>query len=694
LQGPSDAKYRKLLACAKHYAVHSGPEWSRHEVNLNDVDPRDLWETYLPAFKALVQEGGVRQVMCAYQRLDDEPCCGSTRLLQKILRDEWGFEYVVVSDCGAIADFYTSHKVSSDAMHAAAKGVLAGTDLECQWIDHTYKKIPEAVERGLLTETDIDKRLMRVLTGRFDLGDMDDDSIVPWSKIPVSVINNEAHRELALDMARESMTLLQNRNNILPLKKDIRKIGVIGPNADDEPMLWGNYNGKPVRTITILDGIISKLSPDQVIYDKACDLVEDKVTECYFSRCLIDNKKGFKATYWNNIDRKGEAVATQQIMNPIKLTTAGQHEFAPGVRLEGFSAKYETEFLPVQSEEIVFKCGATGHFELLVNGESIVRYDNWRTLPSRHPFHVEAGKKYKIEIHYVQLYNWQANLEFNFGREIDVDFTDLVNKLQDIEVVVFVGGLSTLLEGEEMPVFFPGFKGGDRTEIELPSVQRHCLKTLKEVGKKVVFVNCSGSAVALVPESESCEAILQAWYAGESGGQAVADVLFGDYNPSGKLPITFYRNLDQLPDYEDYSMMGRTYRYMSDPLFPFGFGLSYTTFKIGEATFSKTSITGNESVELTIPVSNKGKREGTEIVQVYVRKANDTDGPLKTLKGFQRVEVAAGKTAQAVINLPFDSFEFYDRKSGKMKVSSGAYEVLYGNSSDDKGLKVVTITIQ
>jgi len=694
LQGPSDAKYRKLLACAKHYAVHSGPEWSRHEVNLNDVDPRDLWETYLPAFKALVQEGGVRQVMCAYQRLDDEPCCGSTRLLQKILRDEWGFKYVVVSDCGAIADFYTSHKVSSDAMHAAAKGVLAGTDLECQWIDHTYKKIPEAVERGLLTEADIDKRLMRVLTGRFDLGDMDDDSIVPWSKIPVSVINNEAHRELALEMARESMTLLQNKNNILPLKKDILKIGVIGPNADDEPMLWGNYNGKPVRTITILDGIVSKLSPDHVIYDKACDLVEDKVTECYFSRCFIDNKKGFKATYWNNIDRKGEAVATQQIINPIKLTTAGQHEFAPGVRLEGFSAKYETEFLPVQSEEIVFKCGATGHFELLVNGESIVRYDNWRTLPSRHPFHVEAGKKYKIEIHYAQLYNWQANLEFNFGREVDIDFTGLLNRLQGVDVVVFAGGLSTLLEGEEMPVFFPGFKGGDRTEIELPSVQRHCVKTLKEAGKKVIFVNCSGSAVALVPETESCEAILQAWYAGESGGQAVADVLFGDYNPSGKLPITFYRNLNQLPDYEDYSMMGRTYRYMSGPLFPFGFGLSYTKFSIGKAKFSKTAITGNESVELTIPVFNKGKREGTEIVQVYVRKTNDTDGPLKTLKGFQRVEVAAGKTAQAVINLPFDSFEFYDRKSGKMKVSSGAYEVLYGNSSDDKDLKVVTITIQ
>jgi beta-glucosidase len=694
LQGPADARYRKLLACAKHYAVHSGPEWSRHEINLNDVDSRDLWETYLPAFKALVQEADVRQVMCAYQRLNDEPCCGSTELLQRILRDEWGYQYLVVADCGAITDFFTSHKVSPDAIHAAAKGVSAGTDLECQWNNHTYKNLPEAVERGLITEDEIDIRLMRVLIGRFDLGDMDDDTLVPWAKIPMSVVNNEAHRKLALEMARESMTLLQNKNNILPLKKSIHKIAVIGPNADDEPVLWGNYNGKPVRTITILDGIKSKLPADRILYDKGCDLVEDKVTESYFSKCSFDGKKGFKATYWNNAELKGDIVTTQQIVNPLKLTTAGQHEFAPGVQLEGFSAKYETEFVPSQSEEIVFKCGATGRFELLVNGESITKYDNWRTLPSRHPFKVEAGKKYKIEILYAQLYNWQANIEFDFGKEVDVDYTGLLKKLQDIDVVIFVGGLSTLLEGEEMPVSYPGFKNGDRTDIELPLVQRNCLKALKQAGKKIIFVNCSGSAIALVPETETCDAILQAWYAGESGGQAVADVLFGDYNPSGKLPITFYRNLQQLPDFEDYSMKKRTYRYMSDPLFPFGFGLSYTTFAIGKANLSKTAIKTNESIELTIPVVNKGRRDGTEIVQVYVRKVNDTDGPLKTLRGFQRVDVAAGKMSRAVIKLPYTSFEFFDRASGKMAVNTGEYEVWYGNSSDTKDLKMTKITIQ
>lgn len=694
LQGPADAKYRKLLACAKHYAVHSGPEWSRHSLNLNNVDPRDLWETYLPAFKSLVQEADVRQVMCAYQRLDDEPCCGNTRLLRKILRDQWGFKHVVVSDCGAITDFFTTHKVSSDAIHAAAKGVLAGTDLECVWGDYSYKTLPDAVSRGLIMEDDINKSLMRILVDRFDLGEMDDDALVPWAQIPLSVVNNEEHRRLALDMARESMTLLQNKNNILPLKKSINKIAVIGPNADAEPVLWGNYNGRPIRTITILDGIKSKLSADKILYDEGCDLVEDKVTESYFSKCLIDGKQGFQATYWNNIDLKGDIITIQQITNPIKLTTAGQHEFAPGVRLEAFSAKYETEFEATQTEEIVFKYGATGYFELLVNGESLIRYHNWRTLPSRLPYKVESGKKYKIEIRYAQMYDWQANIEFNFGKEVDVDFSGLIKKLQGVDVVVFVGGLSSLLEGEEMPVEFPGFKGGDRTDIEPPLVQRNCLKALKQAGKKIVFVNCSGSAIALVPETENCDAILQAWYAGESGGQAVADVLFGDYNPAGKLPITFYKGMQQLPDFEDYSMKSRTYRFMSNPLFPFGFGLSYTTFSIGNATFSKTSIKANESIKLTIPVSNTGKRDGTEIVQIYVHKVNDTDGPFKTLRGFQRIDVVAGKTEQAVINLPYTSFEFFDRASGKMAVTAGEYEVLYGNSSEAKDLKMTKIMIQ
>jgi len=692
LQGPADSKYKKLLACAKHFAVHSGPEWSRHTLNLNSVSPRDLYETYLPAFKSLVQEADVREVMCAYQRLNDEPCCGSNQLLQQILREEWGYKYLVVSDCGAIADFYTSHKVSSDAVHAASKGVMAGTDVECQWADYNYKLLPQAVEQGLIKEEDINVRLKRVLIGRFDLGEMDNAALVPWSKIPMSVVNNEAHQKLTLDMARETMTLLQNKNMLLPLKKTA-KIAVLGPNANDKVMLWGNYNGTPNQTITILDGISSKLSPAKVKYEKACDLIDDKVNQSYLEKCSFNGKKGIKATYWNVPDRKGTEVAVQQLTNPIKMTTLGQHEFATGVKLEGFSAKYETEFTSSASEEIVFKCGATGEFELFVNGKSIEKIRNWRTLTSRVPFQVEKGKTYQIEIQFAQTDNWDANIEFDFGKEVAVEFATMIKKLQGIDVVVFVGGLSGILEGEEMPVNYPGFKGGDRTNIDLPMVQRNCLKALKDAGKKVVFVNCSGSAIALEPETKSCDAILQAWYPGESGGLAVADVLFGDYNPSGKLPVTFYKNSDQLKDFEDYSMKGRTYRFMDDALFPFGFGLSYTNFEIGSAELSKSTIKPNETIQLTVPIKNIGKRAGTEIVQVYVRKINDVEGPLKTLRGFKRVSIQPGTSQSISLDLTPKAFEFFDWAQRKMAVTPGSYEVFYGNSSDQKNLKTVQVTI-
>lgn len=694
LQGPPDAKYRKLLACAKHFAVHSGPEWSRHSLNVANVDPRDLYETYLPAFKSLVMEADVREVMCAYQRLEDEPCCSNSRLLQRILRDDWGYKYLVVSDCDAIADFYGGHKYSSDPTHAVAQSIPAGTDLECTWNNWNYLKSPDAVSMDLLREEDMNKSLLRVLTGRFDLGEMDDDAIVPWTKIPASVINNEEHRKLALEMARETMTLLQNRNNILPLKKSGGKIAVIGPNADNARMLWGNYNGTPFRTITVLDGIKSKVPAKRLVYDKGCDIVDGKVIVSFAPECSIDGKPGFKATYWNNTSRTGDPVADQRLTGPLKLVTEGRNELAPGVKLEGFSAKFETEFTASKTEDIVFRCGTAGAFELLVNGESVRKYEDWRGLASKTPYKVEKGKKYKIEIRFNQMNNWQALIEFDLGREIDQDLTGLLAKLKGVDLVIFVGGLSNELEGEEMPVLLPGFKGGDRTDIELPAVQRNCIETLKKAGKKVILVNCSGSAIGLVPETGNCEAILQAWYGGESGGQAVADVLFGDYNPSGKLPVSFYRDLTQVPDFEDYSMAGRTYRYMSDPLFPFGFGLSYTSFLIGNASISNNTIESGKSIRLSVPVSNTGKRTGTEILQVYIRRTNDNDGPLKTLRAFKRVDLAAGETVNAEIDMPWSSFEFFDRGSGKMAVMPGDYEVLYGNSSDSKDLKTVKVKVQ
>lgn len=688
LQGPEDAKYRKLWACAKHYAVHSGPEYTRHTVNLTDITPRDMWETYMPAFKTLVQDAKVREVMCAYQRLDDDPCCGSTRLLQQILRDEWGFQYLVVSDCGAISDFYETHKSSSSPAHASAKATLAGTDVECGY-GYAYKSIPEAVQRGFITEKEVDKHVIRLLEGRFDLGEMDDPALVEWSKIPYSKMDCKEHRQLSLDMARQTMVLLQNKNNVLPLRKNKEKIAVIGPNADDEPLMWGNYNGTPNRTITILDGI--KMKQKSIAYIPGCDRTYDKVMDCLMNKyCAIDGKKGLKGTFWNNTEMEGKPVTTQFYTTPLSVTTAGMHNFAPGVNLEDFSAKYETVFTPKEAGEYVVNMESVSDFELLIDGESKVKQHTWRTTPTRTVINAEAGKSYKIEIRFKHVKTWGANMKINVAKELPIDYTAVIEQLKGIDKIVFVGGISAALEGEEMPVEIDGFKGGDRTHIELPKVQRDFLKALKAAGKTVIFVNCSGSAIALLPETESCDAILQVWYAGQEGGEAIADVLFGDYNPSGKLPITFYKSSDQLPDFEDYSMKGRTYRYFNDPLFAFGYGLSYTQFSIGEGKIAKKG----KNYTLNVPVSNIGKRDGTEIVQVYIRDLSDPEGPLKSLRAFQRVDVKAGQTVNAQLELTPKSFEFFDPETNTVHQKNGQFEIFYGTSSQDKDLKKLSLTIK
>jgi len=645
-----------------------------------------MWETYMPAFKTLVEDAKVREVMCAYQRLDDEPCCGNARLLQQILRDEWGFKYLVVSDCGAVSDFYTSHKSSSDATHASAKATLAGTDVECGY-GYAYRSIPEAVRRGLISEAEVDKHVVRLLEGRFDLGEMDDPSLVEWSTIPYSVMDSKPHRQLALDMARQTIVLLQNKGGVLPLARNKEKIAVIGPNADDEPLMWGNYNGTPNHTVTILDGIRSKQK--NLFYAPGCDLTYDRVMDCLMaSHCKADGRRGLRGTFWNNPRMEGKPVTIQHYTTPLAVTTAGMHNFAPGVALEDFSARYETDFTPTEAGEYVVNVEGCGDFGLYIDGERKVHHHTWRTTPTRTAIQAEAGHTYHIEVRFQFVKTWGANLKINIAKEQPIDYAAVIRQLQGIDKVVFVGGISAALEGEEMPVEIDGFKGGDRTHIELPRVQRDFLKALKQAGKTVVFVCCSGSAVALEPETASCDAIVQAWYAGQEGGTAIADVLFGDVNPSGKLPVTFYKRSDQLPDFEDYSMRGRTYRYFDDALFPFGYGLSYTTFSLGQARLTELA----DGCTLSIPVTNTGKRDGTEVVQVYLRDLSDPDGPLKSLRGFSRVELKAGQSAEAEIRLTAKSFEFFDPQTNTVHEKSGQFEILYGTSSRGADLKTITYT--
>lgn len=543
LQGPQNTKYNKTHACAKHYAVHSGPEWNRHSFNAENINPRDLWETYLPAFQDLVIQGNVKEVMCAYNRFEGDPCCGSDRLLINILRNEWNYKGLVVSDCGAIDNFYFKgrHETHKNKADASAAAVLSGTDLEC---GRSYTGLISAVKEGLINESAIDQSLCRLMKARFELGEMDDTT--PWDQLPDSLLSCHAHQQLALQMARESMTLLQNHKNILPLDKEMT-VALIGPNANDSVMQWANYNGFPVHTITLLEGLTQYLPQERLIY------------------------------------------------------------------------------IPQKNIE-------------------------------------------------VQKYPW-VNYYPN-------DIQAVINQAAKADVIIYAGGISASLEGEEMDVDAEGFRGGDRTTIELPNVQRKLVKALKATGKPIVFVNFSGCAMGLQPESQILCAILQAWYPGQAGGTAIAEVLFGDYNPAGRLPITFYKKDNQLPDFEDYNMQGRTYRYLNyEPLYPFGHGLSYTTF-----SYSTPFI---ENGKLKVKVTNSGNYNGDEVIQLYIKRYDDPDGPLKTLRGFQRIHIPAGQTSEVSFPLTSDTFTWWDKDSNTVHPLQGRYKILVGGTSEESLLKSI-----
>ena len=689
-------KYVKLLACAKHFAVHSGPEWNRHSFNIENLPERDLWETYLPAFKSLVQDAHVAEVMCAYQRIDGAPCCANARYEHQILRDEWGFKGLITSDCGAINDFYVKgrHETAKSPAEATAQAIGTGTDVECGSV---YRSLPEAVKSGMISEEKVNESLRRLLVARFRLGDFDKDENVGWTQIPSSVIASQEHKDLALKMAEEGIVLLQNKNELLPLQSH-QKIVVMGPNANDSIMQWGNYSGYPTATTTILQGIRNYVKGD-VKYIPACTLTRNEVSESRFN--LFD--KGMRATYWNNPNMQGEPVATATYTAPINLSNGGNTVFAPGVNLTDFSARYEGEFVPVADETLNFKLGCDDGYRLIIDGDTVANV--WkgraRVQTLNKSIAVKKGKPMKVQIDYFQRTD-MAVMSFDVQKDYTPTQEQLLTEVGDAEVVVFVGGISPSLEGEEMKVSEPGFKGGDRTDIELPMAQRKVMEMLHRTGKRVVFVNCSGSAIAMVPETENTEAILQAWYPGERGGEAVAKVLFGEVNPSGKLPVTFYRHTNDLPDFLDYTMKNRTYRYFKgEALFPFGHGLSYTKFEYGkdmkvkrEERNMKNSSDDTVGYRLEFTLSNKGMREGTEVAQVYVKRVDDVDGPIKSLKAFKRVNLQAGESQKVSIDLPRKSFEVWDAQTNTMRVLPGKYQVFVGGSSADAAKNAILVKIK
>ena len=704
------SNYKKLLACAKHFAVHSGPEWNRHTFDVENLPERDLWETYLPAFKALVQQGEVAEVMCAYQRIDGQPCCSQTRYEQQILRDEWGFKGLITSDCGAIRDFLPRwHNTAKDSPEASAQAVLAGTDVEC---GSEYRHLPEAVQRGDIKESDLDRSLRRLLIARMEVGDFDSDERVSWTKIPSSSVASKEHKQLALDMARKSIVLLKN-NGVLPIggaatklqptEKAAKPAGtaaqgagttpkvlVMGPNANDSVMQWGNYAGYPTKTVTALEGIRQQLG--HVPYLLGCGLTRNESIESRFGELQAPlGNAGMQAIYYNNTEMTGTPVTTVTLTEPVKLSNGGNTVFAPGVNLENFSARLDATLIPTRDETLIFTIGGDDKIRLLVNGDTIVNL--WqarqRIQNAQKEITVKAGEHYRVQIDYVQETGYGA-LNFDIQHKAVPTPQELLAQVGDAETIIFIGGISPRLEGEEMRVSEPGFRGGDRTSIELPQAQRDVLRWLHEAGKKVVFVNCSGGAVALTPELETCDAILQWWYDGEQGGLALADVLTGRYNPSGKLPVTFYRSTDDLPDFLDYTMKNRTYRYFTgEPLFPFGYGLSYTTF-----SFSKPSVKVNgDNVTLTITMKNTGNVDGIETAQVYYRRTADKEGPQKTLCAYQQVSLKAGESRTVSISLPKKQLESWDAQSNTMRFQRGEYMFMVGPSSADSDVQKVGVTL-
>lgn len=706
LQG-DDPHYFKTYACAKHFAVHSGPEWNRHSYDA-EVSARDLWETYLPAFKALVHEGNVRQVMCAYNAFQGEPCCGSSRLIVDILRKEWAYKGMVVSDCWGINDFYLpdNHGTHADPPSAAADAVIHTTDLECGSV---YENLVLAVEEGLITEVQIDASLRRILLAWFELGMLDPVERLPWSNLSHSIVDSPDHRAHALKIARESMTLLKNNNNLLPLSKKLKKIAVIGPNAVDSVMLWGNYNGTPSSTVTILDGIRAKLPGSEVLFEEGCDLVDPWVRTSLYEHFSNSSEQsnGLMVAFYNNNTFEGTPVATTINEEGIRYNNSGGTALAQGVNMENTSTRISGLFRAPYTGEIVFSARTSDQYALYVDGKEVMSQTGREaSIPAEYALQAVKGRTYEIRLDHAQT-GRRVNINFAVFRKDLAQFDELTQRIKEVEAIIYVGGLSPRLEGEEMPVSADGFKGGDRDRLELPEVQRRLLSDLRKTGKPVIFVLCSGSSLALEQDETSYDALLAAWYGGQAAGTAVADVLFGDYNPAGRLPVTFYKSTEQLDNalrpaenpthlgFENYNMEGRTYRYMQEaPLYPFGHGLSYSVFTYGDAAINATHVKAAEGAQITIPVTNNSARDGEEVVQVYVRRNNDPEAPLKSLRAFERLLIKAGETKMVELTIGSDAFEFYDERTDGLLPKAGDYTLFYGGTSADSGLKKMDIAVE
>jgi len=703
LQG-DDPKYYKTIATVKHFAVHSGPEPERHYFDAR-ADERDFRETYLPQFEMGIKEGKAYSVMCAYNRLYGEACCSSNRLLTTILRKEWGFDGYVVSDCGAIDDIYKHHKIVPTPEEAGALAVKAGCDLECAT---TYEHLKEAVARKIITEKEIDVAVKRLFTARFRLGMFDPPEMVKYTRIPYAVVDSKEHKELALEAARKSIVLLKNENDLLPLKKDLRTLAVIGPNADQWQMLLGNYNGLPSKAYTPLEGIREKLGAGtKVLYAQGCELAEglqsfEKVPAGALTHG--EKEKGLKADYYNNKDLKGPVLFSSVDAE----VDANWSEGAPrkDMNEDDFGVRWTGEITPEETGDYQLGIITTCNVHLYLDDSVIANTSyhfrdefNDPRLRKSVSLPLVAGKRYRIRIDAAETYG-DARVQLVWGKQRANSREELKQKAietaKQADVVVLCMGISARLEGEEMDVNIDGFKGGDRTSLDLPKIQEDLIKEIRALGKPVVLVLLNGSALAVNWEEKNIPAIVEAWYPGQAAGKAIADVLFGDYNPAGRLPLTFYKSLKDLPAFGDYTMAGRTYRYFKgEVLYPFGYGLSYTSFQYDHLHVDKEPKAG-DSVQVSVDLKNTGHVEGDEVAQLYLTNMEAVvPVPIRALKAFKRVHLQPGEVKRVQFLIAPEAFSIIDDKMqrvtlpGKFGISVGGGQPGARPHGTDNALSVV-----
>jgi len=679
LQG-DDPKYFRVISTPKHFAVHSGPEPARHSIDVQ-VSKHDMEDTYLPAFRAAVTEGKAESVMCAYNRVNGEPACANSFLLKDQLRDAWKFNGYVVSDCDAIVDVFEGHHFTKSLAEAAAVSMKAGMDNECADFftvatdNSDYEKYLDAVKQGLLSEKDIDVALKRLFTARFRLGMFDPPAIVPYAQTPESEIDSESHRALALKTAQESMVLLKN-NGVLPLSANVRKIAVAGPLAESVGVLQGNYSGTASKAVSALEGIRNQFAGAQITFSPGMNFLRQPAVIPTIALSTGDGQAGLKGEYFAGEKFAGEpgVVRVDSVVN-LQLFHPDATALIPPADMKDFSVRWTGFLMPLESG--TYQVGLVGSMnQLWIDGQLIVDDPKLHDpKPTTQTLQLEKGHRYAVKLEYVR---GGFGTRLVWMRVLADPIAEAVAAAKQADVAVAVVGITSQLEGEEMEVDLPGFKGGDRTSLDLPKEEGNLLEALESTGKPLIVVLMNGSALSVNWAKEHADAILDAWYSGEEGGTAIAQTLAGANNPAGRLPVTFYKGVEQLPAFEDYAMNNRTYRYFDgEPLYPFGFGLSYAKFEYGNLQLSTRELNAGDSLEVGVDVKNTSPMEGDEVVELYLKFPELAGAPRRALRGFTRIHLDSGEVRRVNLTLSPRDLSLVNA-AGDRLVAAGNYRVSIG----------------